>query len=158
MSGPIPTAPWIATQAIPSPEIAIDHGTAFFGMRWQVTPLLWSWGVNRKISPWRFLVVDPFARQSGSLEAFVSPELVAKSGTFEDQWSLRAGTRAYFPLVNHGETLSMSLGTSFSSMGKRSVGYEAGGYVLYGFIGGVVTYSPSPEAARWIFALRIRVF
>lgn len=158
MGAPIPTTVWIATQAIPSPEIAADHGTAFFGMRWQVTPLLWSWGVNRRISPWRFLVVDPFARQSGSIEAFFSPEFVAKGGAFEDQWSLRAGARAYFPLVTHGENLSMSLGTSLSSMGTRSVGYEAGAYVLYGFLGGVVTYSPSPDAARWIFTLRIRVF
>ncbi|HEX7667544.1 MAG TPA: hypothetical protein VF407_23590 [Polyangiaceae bacterium] len=158
MSGPIPTAVWIATQAVPSAEVAVDHGTAYFGMRWQVTPVLYSFGVNRKVSPWRFLVVDPFARVSGSIETFLDPEFIAVPGHFEDQWSIRGGARVYFPLVTHGENLAMSLGTSLSSMHTREVGYEAGVYVLYGFLGGVVTYSPTPEATRWIFTLNVKVF
>lgn len=158
MGAPLPTAPWIATQAIPSPEVAVDHGTAYFGMRWQVTPVLYSFGVNRKVPPWRFLVVDPFARVSGSVEAFLSPEFIAVPGRFEDQWSIRGGARAYFPLIEHGEYLAASLGTSISSMRSGSVGYEAGAYILYGFVGGVVTCSPTPETTRWIFTLNLRVF
>jgi hypothetical protein len=155
---PVLTAPWLATQIIPSPEIVLDHHIAYFGMQWQVTPVLYSFGVNRRVDPWRSFVVDPFARQSGSVEGFIAPEFVAKSGQFNDQWSLRLGTRAYFPLVAHGENLSMSLGASVSSMNQGAAFYEAGAYILYGFIGGVVTYSPTPDAPRWIFTLKIRIF
>jgi hypothetical protein len=155
---PIITAPWLATQIIPSPELAIDHGTAFFGMQWQLTPVLYSFGTNRHISPWRGFVIDPFARQSGSVEGFISPEFIARSGDFSDQWSVRLGTRAYFPLVDHGEVLSASLGAAVSTIGRGAADYEAGVYTLNGFIGGVVTVSPTPDAPRFIFTLRIRVF
>jgi len=103
-------------------------------------------------------LVDPFARVSGSVEGYLSPEFIARSGDFTDQWAMRFGTRAYFPLITHGEYLSASLGTSLSTMGHGAIGYEAGAYTLYGFIGGVITYSPTPEAPRWVFALKIRGF
>src|SRR5262249_17835578 len=72
---------WALPRFLPSPELAfgrqrslddaghVDRGVSTaFGLRWQLTPVLWSFGVHRRQSRWRFFVVDPFARQSGSLE------------------------------------------------------------------------------------------
>ncbi len=65
-------------QALPSPEMAFgafrtygDNATASrdletaFGLRWQVTPFVWSWGLHRKVNRFRWFVVDPIARNSG---------------------------------------------------------------------------------------------
>jgi hypothetical protein len=61
---PIPTLPWLIPQLIPSPELGFGalkgaSNDAHFGMRWQLTPVLYSFGMYRKLSPWRFFVVEP---------------------------------------------------------------------------------------------------
>ncbi|MCK5457377.1 MAG: hypothetical protein KAI45_09655, partial [Melioribacteraceae bacterium] len=57
----VPTEPnihfswlWGVAQLIPSPEWITTSSSAKFGMRWQVTPLLFSFGMNKKLSPWRY--------------------------------------------------------------------------------------------------------
>jgi len=60
-----PTLTWTALQLIPSPQwVTSDEGLRF-GMRWQITPLLYSFGINKKLSPWRYLIAEPLVRQSG---------------------------------------------------------------------------------------------
>jgi hypothetical protein len=153
-----PTLVWIFTQVIPSPEVAYGEDAARFGLRWQVTPILYSFGINPRLSPWRSLVVEPIVRQSGSVELFLSPELF--TGSLLQTPMVRAGVRAYFPLIAKGEELSVSLGTSYTYMnGQSGVGYEAGVYTLYGVVGLQVTYTPTPSSpVQWITTLRIRYF
>jgi hypothetical protein len=166
---PRPTLIWLLTQVIPSPEVAVGEGpapsggipptwTARFGLRWQITPVLYSFGLNPRVSPWRSLVVEPLVRQSGSIEAFVSPELF--TGSLFATPMVRAGVRSYFPLVAKGEELSISLGSSVTYMnGVTGIGYELGAYVLYGVVGVQVTYAPEPSSpVAWITTLRIRYF
>lgn len=159
-----PTLAWGLTQLLPSPEIIAGQGGARFGLRWQVTPLLYSWGINRKLNPWRGLVVEPNVRHSGSIELFLSPEFVARTadlgGDFWDKWLVRPGLRAYFPLVERGDYLSMSVGTSFARFAHRSsIAYEGGIYALFGLFGLQVTYSPLPhDPLELITTFRIRYF
>jgi hypothetical protein len=171
---PFLSLPWIGLQLLPSPEmafgvthftlpdstrlhpdIATSHRDAF-GLRWQVTPLLWSWGTNRRISRWRYLVVDPLARHSGSLEL---------SGNFEyifgyvDRLLVRPGVRAYFPIAQRGEYLSVSLGTStYVYDDKPRVAYEVGAYFLFGLFGVQATIAPDHAALGTIVTFRIRNF
>ncbi len=165
------TIPWVATQLVPSPELAYGtdsaHGAdglehpsqARFGMRWQVTPLLWSWGTHRGLSPWRFLVVEPNVRNSGSIELFATPEYVWYGSSFADGWIARGGVRAYFPLVEHGEYLSCSAGASaFAFAGKAGAAGEVGAYALFGTVGLQVTVSPSAAPIATIATLRLRYF
>ena len=153
------TVPWIATQLVPSPELAYGGGSARFGLRWQVTPLLFSWGIHRGLSPWRFLVVEPYVRQSGSVEAYVTPEYFVYGSKFADGWVPRAGVRSYFPLIEHGEYLSVSVGTSYFALaGQSGVAYEAGAYVLFGTVGVQVTVAPSGGPLAAIATLRLRYF
>jgi hypothetical protein len=156
-----PTLPWFLTQLVPSPEIAGGrHAGPELGMRWQVTPLLYSWGVHRGLSPWRFLVAEPLVRQSGSVELHVTPEYFPGYGSsFGDGWMARTGVRTYLPLVAHGEYLSASVGASyFHFAGRSGAAYEAGLYVLFGIVGVQVTGTPSPGPFAWIATLRLRYF
>ncbi len=158
-----PSLAWFIVQLIPSPEVAVgrvhtpDASTAAaFGLRWQVTPLLWSWGTNRHASRWRTFVVDPLARHSGSLEL---------TGTVEyffgnvDRAIVRPGLRGYFPLVQRGEYLSMSLGTStYAYDAKMRVAYDVGAYVLWGLFGVQATIAPENGPLTAIGTFRIRYF
>lgn len=156
---PFPSLVWTLTQLLPSPELFTGTGGTRYGMRWQVTPVLYSFGANRRISPWRWFVVDPMARQSGSIELFFSPEYVAESPRLADDAILRTGVRSYFPLVEKGDYLSVSLGAShYLFEGHSGAAIEGGVYVLFGILGLQVTYSPSALPAQWITTIRIRNF
>jgi hypothetical protein len=164
-----PTPAWLVAQLVPSPEVVIGRQRAIgvdgsidrsmdaaFGMRWQLTPLLWSFGVHRAQSRWRTFVVDPTARQSGSLEL---------SGTFEyiggwvDRLLVRPALRVYLPLVQRGDYLSMSLGTSIYAYDSVfRVAYEAGIYALGGLFGLQLTVAPTHDPLASILTLRVRYF
>ncbi len=153
------TWPWLVTQLVPSPELVYGDATGRFGLRWQVTPLLFSWGIHRGLSPWRFLVAEPYVRQSGSIELYLTPEYVLSGGSLGDGGILRTGVRSYFPLVEHGEHLSVSIGASqFFYEGRSGAAYEAGVYTLYGIVGLQITLSPSTSPLAAIATLRLRYF
>jgi hypothetical protein len=155
------TWPWVAAQLVPSPELAVGDGRARFGVRWQVTPVLWSWGIHRGLSPWRFFIAEPFVRQAGSVELFLSPEYFVYGPRFVNGMAGRAGVRAYFPLIERGEYLSVSAGGSYLYFdGDSSAAVEAGAYTLFGIVGAQLTWSPNPSASpiAWIATLRLRYF
>jgi hypothetical protein len=155
-----PSSLWISSQFIPSPEfISIKDNGLRFGLRWQVTPVLYSFGINRKLNPWRFFVVEPMVRQNGSVEFFFTPEWLNVTNKFKTNWLFRGGIRAYFPLYRRGEYLSGSLATSYYNLnGDQGISYEAGLYLFFGILGFQVTYSPEMKTSPWIFTLRLRYF
>lgn len=165
---PYPTFPWLLFQLLPSPELAFgktkvidatgkvdDSIRTAFGLRWQVTPLLWSFGVHHSQSRWRYFVVDPFARHSGSIELSTSFEWI---GGHYDGLIARPGVRVYLPVLEKGEKLSTSLGTSIYAADGLRVAYDAGIYVLNGFLGLQVTVAPRHQPLATIATLRIRYF
>jgi hypothetical protein len=153
------TLPWLATQLIPSPEIAVDRGAPHFGARWQLTPLLYSFGIHRALSPWRSFVVEPIVRESGSVALIVSPEYLAIEPRLSNRFGVRMGLRSTFPVLQRGEYLSVSVGSSVLSYGGRiTTAYEVGSHVLFGFAGVLASYSPLPNGSRWIFTLDLRMF
>ena len=156
---PRPTLPWITTQLIPSPGIAFGDGASHFDVRWQVTPLLLSFAMHRKLSPWRFFVIEPLSRVSGSLEVFVTPEFVDLGPRFEDVFVLRPGMRVTLPVVERGENLSVSFASGAWIHDGRAGGYfEWGAYTLFGVLGIQFTLSPRLKGAEYMFSLRVRYF
>ena len=165
---PRPTITWALFQLLPSPELAVGRQrridatgavdeslSTAFGMRWQVTPLLWSFGVHRSQSRWRYFVVDPFARVSGSLELSATFEYI---GGHVDRLLARPGLRAYLPLAQKGEYLSMSLGTSVYAYEGLRVAYDVGVYTLAGIVGFRVTVAPAHAPLAGIATLNLRYF
>ena len=130
-----------------------------FGMRWQLTPLLYSFGINKRLSPWRILVAEPQVRQSGSVELFFTPEYLNLESQFKDKWLFRGGLRAYFPIWQRGEYMSFSIASSYYNFnGQNGVSYEAGLYFFAGILGLQTTYSPTFTNSEWIFTIRLRYF
>jgi hypothetical protein len=153
-----PSLEWAIWQLVPSPQLGVGDG-ARFGLRWQVTPLLYSFATDARLSRWRWLVAEPIVRQSGSLELFASPEYLALDGGIGARFGVRGGLRAYFGLIGRGDNLSVSLGGSFFHF-RDADGFalEAGAYVLFGGLGLVVTHAPTFDAAPWLLTLRLRYF
>ncbi len=150
---------WGVSQLIPSPQWITTSDGAKFGMRWQVTPLLYSFGMNNRLSPWRYFITDPLARQSGSAEIFFTPEYLNIENQFKDKWLFRGGLRFYIPLWQKGEYASMSLATSYYNFnGNNGISYEAGVYLFAGILGFQTTYSPNFTNSEWIFTIRLRYF
>lgn len=157
--GQHPTLLWAALQLVPSPEVMVSGPAVYAGMRWQVTPLLYSFGINRKLSPWRSLIAEPVVRHAGSIEVFASPEYLSNSGSFAEHWLFRGGVRSYAPLMAKGEYLSASLGASLLHFDHRvGAALSAGIYVLFGFVGAEVTYCPTPGLRSTTLTLSLRVF
>lgn len=167
-ASPYPTLAWALLQLIPSPELAVgrphrgatggfasEGPTTAFGMRWQMTPLLWSFGVHRSQSRWRYFVVDPFARVSGSLELSTSFEYI---GGHVDRFLARPGLRVYLPLSQKGEYLSTSFGTSVYSYEGMRVAYDVGAYILAGLLGFQVTIAPAHAPLAAIATINLRYF
>jgi hypothetical protein len=164
-----PSFVWIVTQLVPSPELAVgkvthiegtgeshDVTTTAFGLRWQLTPLVWSWGVNRHLSRWRWFVIDPLARNAGSVEL---------NTCFEYLWGdvnrflARPGVRATFPIIERGEYLSASIGTSiYRYDDTMRVAYDFGVHFLYGILGVQATVAPAHAPLRTIATLTVRYF
>jgi hypothetical protein len=157
---PTPTLLWSAAQLVPSPGLHVIRQQAYFTMRWQITPLLYSFGMRRQVNPWRVLIAEPLARQGGSIELFVSPEYTAYPGKMIDKWGLRSGIRSYFPLVEHGDGLSVSVGASHLYFhGAHSAGFEVGAYALFGLLGLQMTFTPRLLGSEaWMASLRVRYF
>jgi hypothetical protein len=151
---------WFATQLVPSPEWTFTSTDgARFGLRWQCTPVLYSFGLNKRLSPWRWFVVEPFTRQSGSIELYFTPEYARLSDAGGSQWIFRSGIREYLPLLEHGEYLSASAACSYVVSGhKDGIGYEAGFYTFAGIAGVQLSYTPMLTKAPWSVVLRLRYF
>lgn len=144
---------WALLQLLPSPGLGIGEDGATLGLRWQVTPLLYSFATDARVSRWRSWLVEPIVRHSGAVELFVSPEYLA--GHFGG----RAGLRSYFGLIGRGDYLSVSIGSSYFRFGGgQGISYEAGAYILFGALGLQVSYAPGFEQASWLTTLRLRYF
>ena len=149
---PPPTLAWMLTQLVPSPELGFGAPRAAFGVRWQLTPILYSWGMYRKLSPWRTFVVEPLTRQSGSIEVFASPENLA------GEWLFRTGVHATFPLLERGEKLALTLGAGAVLGTEASAEFEGGFSILFGALGLFVSYAPRVTASPATVMLRFRWF
>ena len=148
---------WVLTQLVPSPLLVVGSSHVGAGFRWQVTPVVYSFGVAAH--PFRAFVVDPVARHSGAIELYLSPEWACCAPTGTTSWIARAGSRLYIPLIGRGESLASSVGGSYYRAGDSDgAAGEVGVYVLYGVVGLTLTVAPTLKRREVIGALTIRYF
>ncbi|HSC87476.1 MAG TPA: hypothetical protein VLC09_09415 [Polyangiaceae bacterium] len=149
---------WLVLQAIPSPGIAVGDRGAHGSLSWQVTPLLYSWALDPRLSRFRTFVVEPLVRQAGSIELFVSPEWVGR-GLDWTNLGFRAGARAYFPITERGDGLSWSLGASLAWFDDaQSPSLDVGIYTLFGGLGLLASATPWFADGWAQLSLRVRYF
>lgn len=134
-------------QAVPSPAFVSDaddnNARVQFSLRWQITPVNFSFRANKFISPVQFFMVNPVRRFTGSAELFVQPEVAAMSFDYSGfkKFGLNTGARVILPVQEMGENISMSLGGVYTfrkneiTNEKGYAGVEAGVYFIGGMIG-----------------------
>lgn len=155
---PFPTPAWLAVQVLPA--LAVEFGAeapVTPELRWQLTPVSWSWGTNVKARRWRAFIVEPRLRHGGSVELSVSP--VLRLGAAVD-FTVRPALRLFLPLLEYGEALSLSVALHGQRLGGvLALGPEVGAYVLFGILG-VVGGVLVDERGAWrgSFALQVRAF
>jgi hypothetical protein len=148
---------WTFVQLIPSPMLVASSDRVGAGVRWQLTPLLYSFGVAAK--PFRSFIVEPVARHSGAIELFFSPEWACCAKGDRTSWIARGGVRVYVPIIGKGEDLTASLGGSYYRAGDRDgASFEVGVHTLFSSIGLTVTFSPGLTGREVMTALQLRYF
>lgn len=151
---------WTAAQLIPSPLLVLGSAGPQGGVRWQITPFLYSFGVAAR--PVRAFVVEPIARHTGAVELYFSPEWACCAAQDKPSWLARAGARVYLPLVLSGESASISLGGSyaFSHRGETVAGIagEIGLYTLSSMLGLTLTIAPRLTGRELIAAIALHYF
>ena len=148
---------WSVAQLVPSPLFVTGKEHVGGGLRWQVTPILYSFGIAER--PWRAFLVSPIARHSGSIELHVSPEWACCAPDDRSSWLVRAGLRLYLPLLEHGEKLSWSVGGSYyRAAGGGGGSLDLGIFTFNGVLGLNATVSPWLTRREVITAFTIRLF
>jgi len=148
---------WTFAQLVPSPLYVAGSDRVGGGVRWQITPFVYSFGVAAK--PLRAFVIEPVARHAGAIELYASPEWACCAPGDETSWIVRGGARTYLPLMGRGEALTGSVGGSYyRAGGGDGVSVEAGIYVLFAMLGFTVTVSPRLTGREVISAIHIRYF
>jgi hypothetical protein len=148
---------WIFAQLVPSPLYVASSDRVGGGVRWQITPLVYSFGVAAR--PVRAFVVEPVARHAGAVELYASPEWACCAPGDGTSWIARGGARLYVPLVGRGEALTGSIGGSYYRASDASgPSLEIGLHVLFTFFGFTVTVSPRLTGREVMTALQIRYF
>lgn len=153
---PSPTPLWLATQLVPSSTLTLgDHAT--YGLEWQVTPLLWAFGLDPRVSRWRVGIVEPLARVAGSAELAVSPGVLFAD---EPTGSLTVVLRTTLPLVARGEYWSVAVGAGYRQAGAaHAATVELGTAILFGMLGLRVAWSgPAAPLGAWTLSATFRYF
>jgi hypothetical protein len=140
-------ATWLLLQAIPSPAFVSDandnNARIQFSLRWQITPINFSFKTNKFVSPVQFFMINPVRRVTGSAELFIQPEIATSGFEYSgfENFGLNTGTRVVIPVQEMGENISMSLGGKYTFR-KNAItgengypGVEAGVYFFGGIIG-----------------------
>lgn len=153
------TAPWLAALLVPSTGVAGGDDGLHLRLGWQLSPVLYSFGIDPRLSPYRFFVAEPIVRHSGSLELVFMPQYVAHPDDLGDRFGFSAGLRGSLGVIERGDYLSLSAGVSYLRLDEGwSPEFEAGAYALFGYVGLVFQWAPLLDHTRWTGTFRIRFF
>jgi hypothetical protein len=147
---------WLPYQAIPSLMVISDPGDIPFAFEWEATPLLYSFGMTRLVSPWHFLYVPPPARFTGSIELKLTGQLsTRKMGA--SYFGSSAQLIGHFPLIERGEYLGLNVGVAKYAFAGSSPWFKVVGVTtLFGFVEFNVKHSSDPQI--WLGTFELRFF
>jgi hypothetical protein len=160
---------WTLTQLLPSPSFYDDanaeNSNLKFGLKWNITPVNFSFNANKLVSPVQFFKVNPMRRYGGSVELFVQPEWGTSGSKYSGlkRFSMSPGIKAYIPLVEYGEYLAGSLGIKYSIRKNNDndfhnyAGLEFGIYTFFGIAGFTFTYN-FDDRTRYNFSISLRYY
>ena len=150
------TLVWSAIQVLPSYSwTSFPQGT-HFAFEWEAMPVMYSFGINRLASPWKFFVTTPVARYTGSIEAVISGQVfTTKPGTSHFGYS--GQLLGHIPLIERGEYLSATVGAArYHTNGQYHTFIVGGLGTFFGILHGTVKYAPTTRL--WMTSLDLRFF
>jgi len=147
---------WLPLQLVPSMTILSASSGSHFGFEWEATPVLYSFGISRYVSPWYAFIVEPTARFTGSVELQVAGQVfTTKPGV--SYFASSVHLMGYVPLIERGEHLTLNLGVgAYQLAGQNRIVKVAGISTLFGILHLNLKHADSPTT--WIGSLEFRVF
>jgi len=147
---------WLPYQAIPSLTYYSGAPNSAFGFEWELAPVLYSFGMNRQISPWYFFIVEPPGRFTGSIELNLAVQtFMRKVGS--SYFGFSGTVMGFVPLIERGEHLTLNLGVSLYRVGGTTPVFGVVGVsTLFGMVHLNLKHSPPDNI--WITSLEWRVF
>ena len=147
---------WLMYQAVPGISWTSHPGGTNFALEWEAAPVLYSFGMTKLVSPWKFFFVRPPARFTGSLEFVVAGE-VYTSRLNDSHVGFSTTLLGHVPLVEYGEYLALNLGAArhwFSDTPHDFV--VVGLSTVFGFVEYNIRYAPRDKI--WIHQIAARMF
>ena len=147
---------WLPYQAVPSMMVISHPGDIPFAFEWEATPLLYSFGMTRKVSPWHSLFVLPPARFTGSIELKVTGQLSTRK-TGKSYFGSSAQLIGHIPLIERGEYLGLNVGVAKYAFAGSSPWFKVVGIsTLFGFV--EFNFKHSSDPAMWMGTIELRFF
>ena len=146
---------WLPLQFMPSITRYSDQHQSGFGFEWEATPLLYSFGMNKQVSPWYSFIVEPPARFTGSVEVNVAGQIfTTKLGT--SYFASSAQLMGYIPLIARGEELTLNVGVGAYQIANRTAFVTVAGFSsLFSFVHLNLKHA---NPSTWIVSLEFRFF
>ena len=147
---------WLAFQAIPSMMVISHPGDIPFAFEWEATPLLYSFGMTRLVSPWYSFKVSQAARFAGSIELKVTGQIsTRKMGS--SYFGSSAQLIGHIPLIERGEYLGLNVGVAKYAFAGFSPWFKVVGVsTLFGFVEFNFKHSSDPQ--MWMGTIEFRFF
>ena len=147
---------WATLQAVPSLSWTSFPTKTQFSLEWEITPVLYSFGMNKLDPRWHLFFVTQPERFAGSIEFNISTQLYpykVRTG----YWGFSGQLLAHLPLVERGEHLGLNLGAAHYIIDGSASNYFIVGFsTLFGFLHYNVKYSPAESI--WMHSIEFRLF
>jgi hypothetical protein len=145
---------WWQAQTIPSLSWTSRYGATNFSFEWEVTPVLYSFGIAKQARSWYFFIVDQQARSFGSVEINISGQ-ISPSKITSTHFGWSAQLLGHLPIIEYGEYLGMNIGVARYMIGSLSSNYIVTGvWTMFGFFHLNFKYSPVENVRIYSFEIR----
>ena len=147
---------WLELQAIPSMMVVSHPSDVPFAFEWEATPLLYSFGMTKLVSPWHSFRVVPPARFTGSIELKVTGQVSTRK-TGSSYFGSSAQLIAHVPLLERGEYLGLNVGVAKYAFAGSSPWFKVVGIsTLFGFV--ELNFKHSSDPTIWMGTIEFRFF
>jgi hypothetical protein len=147
---------WLAFQAIPNMMVISHPSDIPFAFEWEATPLLYSFGMTRLVSPWYSFKVSQAARFTGSIELKATGQISTRK-TGSSYFGSSVQLIGHVPLMERGEYLGLNLGVAKYAFAGFSPWFKVVGVsTLFGFVEFNFKHSSDPQ--MWMGTIEFRFF
>lgn len=147
---------WLPLQLIPTITWYNDPLRSNVGFEWEVTPILYSFGMNDQISPWYSFIVEPTARFVGSIEVTAAGQ-VYTSKLGRSYFAAYGQFMGFVPLSERGEHLTLNAGVAAYRLDKETRVFKVLGVSsFFGMLHLNLKHAGGPST--WIASLEFRIF